>query len=448
MRTLILVMVFSFTIYTSYAQNIEGIVFDARTNQPIDAVHVYINKSQQGTLTNTRGKFKIKTTANLSENDTIYFSHINYQKQGLPYVKDKSKYLVYLTPQVNTLEEIQVVANKKLKSDIQFNKLTSMKNGRYAFGSVIKDDIIYIIGGDVSYQVDENLKTLENNPDISFIEFLNKTRANFSTKMYRGDLLLYNIHSDSWETSDLNFRKRANHNINLYGDKIYVLGGKRVSRNGAFEYLDDKIEVLDLKTNTVIVDDTNPHQAANFESFLYKDNLIVLGGSIKQKNNGQKVYSNKVHMYNLKSGLWYDLATMPSAKETRGILINDKIYTFGGFNKKPLKEIESFDLISGKWAREGVLFSDFNKPAITHANNMVYLFENGKLASFNCITKELKEYSINLFLSAAELQYADEKLYILGGLKDENYTLSASDGLYRVDLNEFETTAVNQSAKL
>ena len=74
--------------------------------------------------------------------------------------------------------------------------------------------------------------------------------------------MVYDIKTNLWKTSKIKFRKRAYHNLNIYNNTIYVLGGKRVSVNGKFEYLDDKIEVFDTKKATVTIDNTNPHQAA------------------------------------------------------------------------------------------------------------------------------------------------------------------------------------------
>jgi hypothetical protein len=139
---------------------------------------------------------------------------------------------------------------------------------------------------------------------------------------------------------------------------------------------------------------------------------------------------------------------MPLAKEVKGVLIDNKIYTFGGFNKKPLTAIESFDLITGKWQKEGELFTGLSKPAITHADNIVYLFEDGKLVTYNIKTKELKQYAIELFLNASGLHYSESKLYIVGGFKDEDYSILPSNELFRIDLNQFEITKANKSKQL
>lgn len=124
-----------------------------------------------------------------------------------------------------------------------------------------------------------------------------------------------------------------------------------VNKISSWEYLQDQIEVLDLEKQTIKTDHTNPHQAADFASFTYKDNIIVMGGSVKSTESGVKDFTDKVHLYNISSGYWYELAHMPIAKETTGALVDDKIYLIGGNNGKPISQIESFDLATEKWQK-------------------------------------------------------------------------------------------------
>ena len=60
-------------------------------------------------------------------------------------------------------------------------------------------------------------------------------------------------------------------------EKFY-LGGKRLSETRIVDYLDNAIEIYDIKRDTVWTDYTNPHQATLLGSVVYKDNMIVLGG--------------------------------------------------------------------------------------------------------------------------------------------------------------------------
>jgi len=448
MKRTIVSLLFLVTIQFSFAQYIKGTVLDATTKKPLEDVHVYVKNKEQVTFTNGFGKFRLKLSSQIKFNDTIYFSFIGYKTKKLGYSKNKKNYSVSLVKDELKLENVALVWERKLKPRLHYKKLTPMKRGLSSFGALLKDDKIYVIGGESTIKIDEMKKLMDYYEKISFGELIMRSKSSFNRQFYRGDLYIYDINLDTWEVTDKMFRKRAYHNLNNYDNKIYVLGGKNLSMGRKYEYLDDKIEIFDQDDKNIIIDDTNPHQAVDFASFTYKDKIILMGGSTKMKKNGKKEYTNKVHLHDLKSGLWYELASMPLAKETKGVLINDKVYLLGGFNKKPLTGIETFDLISGKWEREGDLFNGLSTPAIAHKNEMVYLYEDGKMVTYNIKTKELKQFLIDLDLKSSKLYYANNKLYILGGFRENNYSVVPSKSLYSIDLIEFETTNIHKSKKL
>lgn len=443
---------FLFISSISFAQTIEGIVLDARTNKPVKAAHVYITNIDQGTITNFRGKFKLKLS-NINGIDSVYTSHIGYKKKAFIYSQKKKRYIVYLEPNRNNLSEVKLTGVKrKLNLRLHYNKLASMKKGLYSFGSLLKEDKIYVIGGNSTYKVDEMKKILEFYPfdfdDVDKLFKLMRRKGNFISELYRGDLLVYDLNLDFWESTDIKFRKRAYHNLHFNNNKFYVLGGKRLSMGRKYEYLDDKIEVFDNESNTIQIDDTNPHQAVDFASFTYDNKIIVMGGSVKRKKSGQKEYTDKVHLYDLESGFWYELASMPFAKESNGVLIENRIYLVGGIRERSISSIESFDLISGKWKKEGELFESFAKPAVTYNGDVVYMFEDEKIVTYNTKTKELNQYLIDLDLKASKLYYANNKLYILGGYRENSFSVKPSANLYSIDLREFETTKIYKSKRL
>ncbi len=447
MKTLTIIFILS--TFFAFAQNIKGIVLDKNTNDFLVGAHVYLKNSINGDATNRKGEFKLKIKSKENKNDTIIISHIGYATQYLSLSELKeNKYVIYLSIDVHNLEKISIFSNKKLKPRIRFNKLNSLKKGLYSFGSLINDNKIYVIGGDASHITDEVLKTLSHinpNPHLTILDIAERARYNFSWQHFNSNLFIYNITTNTWETSNLKFRNRAYNNMHFFNNKIYVFGGVNLSKSKKFEYLDDKIEVYDIKNDTILIDNVNPHKAVNFASFLKNDSLIIIGGSIKINKNGIKEYSNKIHLYNLKSGYWYELTNMPTPKETKGVLVNDKIYLIGGFNKKALEDIESIDLKTGIWKKEGQLFYGIERPALAYNDNIIYIFEDGKILTYNIITKELNEYLIDLFLKSSELFYTNNMLYLLGGYKKNEYSKSASRDFYGIDLNEFEITKINKS---
>jgi hypothetical protein len=139
---------------------------------------------------------------------------------------------------------------------------------------------------------------------------------------------------------------------------------------------------------------------------------------------------------------------MPIAKETKGILINSTIYLIGGFNLNPLKEIETYNLTTAEWKTEGQLFYEVERPALAYNENIIYIFEDGKIQTYNIETKELNMYSIDLPLKNSELFYANNTLYLLGGFQQDEFSISPSLNLYSIDINEFKKTKIYNTKKL
>lgn len=428
------------------AQNIKGTIIDKTNNNPIEDTNIFVKQLNVRALTNEKGEFKLAVLDKIQETDTLYISHIGYIAKKVSFIELKqNNFSILLDPEVEILNGVTISKNKSLKSKIAYTELAPLKYAISSFGSILKDNKIYVIGGDASLESDAFKKLKYKKPDFTIQDYIDELRKQMTVKLYKGTLLIYDIKTDTWELSKTKFRKRAYHNLNYYNNTIYVLGGKSSSANGKFEYLDNKIEVYDTTKGTITVDDTNPHQASDFTSFTYNDNIIAMGGSVKMAENGTKEYSNKMHSYNISSGYWYELPNMPTAKETEGVLIGNKIYLIGGFNGKPISEIETFNLTTEKWQTEGELFYGLSKPAITCNDSTIYILENEKIFTYNILTKQLKEYLIPLPLKAAEMYYTNAKLYLLGGSKENDYSRTPSSNVYSIDINEFENTKTNRS---
>jgi hypothetical protein len=442
-----LFLFFVFYPLLSIAQNVKGIIISEKNNLPIENTNVLAISSKVGTISNSKGEFSITISSKFKDDEVLEFSHIGYvtKRVSISYLKNNN-YKISLEEEVQNLSELTIKANHdlKLKSKLSFNKLAPLKYPLFAFGSFLKDDKIYVIGGDGSREADAWLKVTREKADPSLKDLQDELRQSSTFLFYKGDFSSYDIKSDSWETLPIKFTKRAYHNIHLYHNSIYVLGGKRISVNGKFEYLQDQIEVLDIEKQNIKTDNTNPHQAANFASFIYEDNIITMGGSVKMTESGKKEFTNKVHLYNITSGFWYELANMPTAKETTGILIGNKIYLIGGNNGSLTQEIETFDLITQKWQTEGELFSGLERPAIAYKDEIIYFFEDRKMNVYDIKTKQLKEYEIELGLKFSAMYYSDNKLYIVGGRTENDYSKTASPNVFSVDIAEFETTKPNR----
>ncbi|MET3026192.1 carboxypeptidase-like regulatory domain-containing protein [Flavobacterium sp. UW10123] len=434
--------------FITNAQTISGIVKSESTNLPIGDANLYALRAQTGTITNDSGEFLLNK---VKANDTIQVSHIGYNPTKIAITDlKKSNFIILLKEDIETLNNVEVTNHQaKLKSKLDFTKLESLNNVLYSFGSTVINGKIYITGGDTSEEenalniLKERNISSDNDPNFEK-KYRDLLQLNVAKKFYKEDLLIYDPKTDVWEKSDTKFKRRAYHNINYYNNTLYVLGGKRVSTNQRFEYLENEIEVFDMNKNSIAIDKTNPHTASDFASFVYKDNIIVMGGSTKKTERGQKTFTDKVHMYNITSGLWYELEKMPVAKEVKGVLIGDKIFTVGSKNNKSLSEIQSFDITNETWKNEATLISHLENPAIAYNDNDIYLLEDGKLSIYNTKSKQIKEYFIDLQLRGATMHFINNKLYIIGGYSFGSFMKLPSSKVYSISTDEFDTTAPNR----
>lgn len=440
----LLLLFFIFPLFST-AQNINGSIVSQETKLPLENTNVFALSSKVGTITDEEGKFSLKLLSKFKDDEIVEFSHIGYvtAQFSLSYLR-KQNFKVFLENEVQNLSGVTIKANPKLNLKLPYSKLTSMKHSVYSFGSFLKDDKIYMIGGDASYEMDRLELIRSKRADFTLTTYLEASQQNSVLSYFRRDFSIYDIKTNTWEYPELEskLKKRAHHNIHYYDNSIYILGGKsvKVNQKSNWEYLQNENEVLDLNNRTIKVDYTNPHQAADFASFTYKDNIIVMGGSVKMTENGKKDFTNKVHLYNITSGYWYELDPMPTAKETSGIIIDNTIYLIGGDDGKPVSKIETFDLNTQAWQTEGDLFFGLEKPAIAYHDNMIYIYEDRIMYAYDLKTKQLKEYETELALKYSTMYFADNKLYILGGRTESKYEKAPSSNIFTIDIKDFKNT--------
>jgi hypothetical protein len=373
-------------------------------------------------------------------------SHIKYQPQEIPITR-KRQFKVFLVEKNEFLKEVEIVGERNLKDKVPYTRLPDLIKSVYSFASVMVGNKIYIFGGNFSEETDVLRKSLDKNYMGTFEEFLQNVRKNRHYYGFSKHLYVYDLSTKKWTTAPQTFRKRTNHKAVFHQGKIYILGGKRVSNNRTREHLDSKLEVFDLNNQSITVDHTNPHRAVDLETFLYKNELIVVGGAIKKNKKGIKKYTNKIHSYHFDTGLWYELGTLPDLKTISGTVFHDKIYFFGT-TPKDQSIILTLNLTSGKWKKEGVNFYPMQKPAIASHDHMIYTYENGHLLTYNTLTKALTAYDVDIELYGSSMYYRDEKLYILGGYVKNEFTKTPSRKLICIALKDLENTKVANYRKL
>lgn len=414
---LLLTLFFICSVFVITAQEKVQVV-DGIFRTPLAGVGISFNEI--GTTTDDGGFFTEERFSSLSEKDSLIFSYVGYITKVVPFSSFKKNKIVYLMPKSQSLSEVIVVGDRAdLQESVPFKELASLKDAVFAFGAVLVDNKIYVLGGDDSVRDEYH---------DYYVRQHNTNR-----------LQVYDIKNNIWCFSDLRFSKRAYHNMHFYDGKIYILGGKKLAKNPNLEYLNEEVEVYDIENDTIITSKTNPHAAVNFASSIYEDNLIVMGGSIKKNLNGKKL-TNKAHLFNLKTGYWYELDDMPYSKETKSIVVDSILYQMGGFSKCPIRYINAYNISTGEYKTERKLPLVMERPALAYSDGIIYAFEHGLLFTYDINSKEMYVYQIGLSLMYNEMVCKNGILYIMGGLDYSGNVKVPSGKLYSVDIDELQKT--------
>lgn len=262
---------------------------------------------------------------------------------------------------------------------LQFKTLANMSVGRGGTTSVIVNDNIYVSNG---YQ--------EDSGNAKFIE-------------------KYNITNNKWSVLNSTLLPRRFANSETYDNKIYIFNG----------WGNSHLEIVDLATNTITKGATNRSYTGNAGSAIYNGKIYVFGGS---GLNGAEttVFSNKFQYYDIASNTWNPLPDMPTARETRGKIVNDKLYVIGGFNGTPSRLINVYDLKTNLWVDKYTMPVGIAGHSLAVSGNKIFIiggFNNQSfLAYFDTTTNKLYQLSSNMIprrYPTAEVY--NNKLYIIGG---------------------------------
>jgi len=124
-KTLVLlfVLLFPFSAFVTMAngQMLEGVVVDAKTNEPLPFSNVGVLNKDNGTVTNEDGRFNIDISK-LSSNDTIRISYIGYEASDIwgSSLDSKNRIKIRLNPIDIQIPEVQI-SNRKTRTFVSGN---------------------------------------------------------------------------------------------------------------------------------------------------------------------------------------------------------------------------------------------------------------------------------------------------------------------------------------
>lgn len=239
----------------------------------------------------------------------------------------------------------------------------------------------------------------------------------YSSTGYYSDVLVYDIATNSYtklSIEELGAIRYAN--IEVSGDKVYVFNGQRSDGT-----INPYIWVHNTQTgNFTIVQ--NPYPARNAGSVVSADGLIYFFGGA---NEDEGVFYNRLVRYFPSTGQFTLMANMPTAKETKGEIVGNSLYTFGGYNGSVSSAVCEYNLTENWWTTlnttvpggisANTVTTDGSRLFLTGdytnlTNNKIYEAQNNASYSVNDITQS---GMIGRRHHASVI--VNDKLYIFGG---------------------------------
>ncbi|WP_313003773.1 Kelch repeat-containing protein [Chryseobacterium gleum] len=282
---------------------------------------------------------------------------------------------------------------------LNFKSLANMSLGRGATTSVIVDDNIYVSNG---YQESGGM-------------------ANYIEK--------YNITDNKWSLLNVTISPKKFANSETYDNKIYIFNG----------WGNSHLEIVDLATLKVTKGAVNRSYTGNAGSAIHNGKIYVFGGS-GLNGTATTAFSNKFQYYDIASNTWHPLPDMPTARETKGKIVNDKLYVIGGFNGTSSRLINIYDINTNRWTDQITMPAGISGHSLAVSGDKIFIaggYNNQTfLAYFDTTTNKFHQLTSNMIPrrhAAAEVY--NNKLYIIGG-STTSVTKSAIKSLQAANISE------------
>ncbi len=239
----------------------------------------------------------------------------------------------------------------------------------------------------------------------------------------------YSIKDNRWSTINSTLVPKRFANSETYGNKVYIFNG----------WGNSNLEIIDLETHKKTKGAVNHAYTGNAGSAIHNGKIYTFGGS-GLNNAATTVFSNRFQYYDIASDTWHSLPDMPKARETKGKIVNDKLYVIGGFNGTSSHLVNVYDLNKNLWTEQYIMPVGISGHSLAVSGNKIFIaggYNNQTfLAYFDTETNKLHQLSSNMIPrrhAAAEIY--NDKLYIMGGSTTSS-TKSAIKSIQVTDISE------------
>ncbi len=246
----------------------------------------------------------------------------------------------------------------------------------------------------------------------------------------------YSVATDTWTVFAQSLVAKRYSTSAIVGNYLYIFGGGSVNGSAGNE----KMEVVNLSNGNVTFTTNNPAPADICGAATWHESIYVFGGSSSYYWEFAiwSNYSNKLYRFNTSDSTWTELANMPESKETKGAIVNGKLYVLGGYNGTPSNRIDMYDIETNVWKSLGTMPKGVSANAIAVYGTTIFIvgdYTNEKyLASFEVNTGVFNVIQSNMKKRRhAGAAVINGKLYIMGG-NQSSYINSSLSSLQMTSL--------------
>lgn len=219
-----------------------------------------------------------------------------------------------------------------ISQDIQFTDMANLPTPRSALTSASTDDFIFIVNG-----------------------------FGFDTE-YTSEIYKYDIENDFWYFLTTETIPKRFASAEIIGDFLYIFNG--VS-DGILNNAVEQINILD-GTISHLKDHPQASRAAGVCS--WNDKIYSFGGALESGD-----YSDKLWEYNPADDSWKELSQIPFAGETKGEVIDGKLYILGGYNGSVSDQIDVYNLETNEWEANFTMPVGISAHATAVIGSKIYL---------------------------------------------------------------------------
>lgn len=237
---------------------------------------------------------------------------------------------------------------------------------------------------------------------------------------YTTEIEKYSVANNTWTVFAQSLVAKKYSTSAIVGNYLYIFGGKTDK-----DASNEKTEVVDLSNGNIKYTTDNPSPADICGAATWDESIYVFGGSESNPFafESWSRYSDKLYRFDTSTSTWTELASMPECKETKGAIVNGKLYVFGGYNGYVSNRIDMYDIKTNVWKRLGKMPKGVSANAIAAYGTTIFIagdYKNEKyLASYEVNTGVFNVIQSNMKARRhAGAAVINGKLYVMGGIHD------------------------------